>query len=377
MKQTVAILAILVALTPLQGLAQSLTDAKSSASVHFDNSSFTSTPVEMSEKLIPSEVHAEFGSVLIVDSTRLRPSQELSSPSAIASRKLQGTDYTFRHGMTVEDPLTSYFTEILQLALDHTYEEYGSYRLYSMPFISNPRLLLTMHNPTPLNLITALSYDPRHTQNGLVKPIYIPYNYGISGYRVCFVNPKIKNELAKVKNLTDLRKFTFAQGIGWTDTLILRNAGLKVIESSNYRGLFQMVASGRIDLFCRSIHEWSEELIKFGQNIPLVLDEHLLISYDMPKLFYMRTAEQEAHERIELGLKRAFEDGSLTLLWDKHYRQKIEASNLHKRTRIHLENPLNQGIDLRYRNYNIDIYNRMLQLHTESTKNNSPQSRER
>ena len=78
--------------------------------------------------------------------------------------------------------------------------------------------------------------------------------------------------------------------------------------------LFELVAVGRADLFCRSVQEIGQELQAHAGVKGLALDDSLLLSYDLPQYLYTHAGNQVAIERISRGLRLAFADGSLQAL---------------------------------------------------------------
>lgn len=63
------------------------------------------------------------------------------------------------------------------------------------------------------------------------KPIYLPIDRGILGWRLFIIHKDNASALGKVQNIEDLKRFLFGQGSGWGDIDILEKAGLKVITS--------------------------------------------------------------------------------------------------------------------------------------------------
>jgi hypothetical protein len=145
-----------------------------------------------------------------------------------------------------------------------------------------------------------------------------------------------------------LRQYTFAHGVGWADTIIFRHNGLKVQEIDNYNGIFLMVLSGRVDFFCRGINEIRDEAEQFKELNALTFDEQFLLVYPLPRFFYFNIKNTLAKERIDLGLQRAYADGSMEALWKANYLPSLELVQLDKRKIIRLENPLLGSLEMRF-----------------------------
>ena len=99
-----------------------------------------------------------------------------------------------------------------------------------------------------------------------------------------------------------------------------------------------MVASGRADLFCRGIIELPDEYYAYQNIGNLTYDESFMLAYKMPLFFYTNKNNILAKQRIEEGLKAAYEDGSLLRIWFEKYQDSIEFSNIKHRKIIHLKN---------------------------------------
>lgn len=252
------------------------------------------------------------------------------------------------------DERERYNLKLITLALELTRAEYGPYQLRPIPPMNTPRSLFAAGLNIYPNLLIEMSYEPDIGSANELDFIPFPVDLGLVGYRVCFVSPQARKAVRQVKTLADLRRFTIGQGVGWTDTRILRHNGIKVSEVSNYANLFRMVASNRVDLFCRGINEVLAEMLSFGKDTELLLDDHLLLVYPLPRFYYLSLHNTQARERIALGLERAWKTGELQALWQSHYMDNILALKLDQRLLLRLENPLLDGLSPAYKAYTLD-----------------------
>lgn len=245
-----------------------------------------------------------------------------------------------------------YYTALLKLALEKTRPTYGNYTMKGAPpSTSLLRSLSDAVDNTYPNLVIEAGYEEKLTDSGMLTYINIPIDGGIFGYRVCFTNAAIKEQLKKVNSVNDLRKYTIAQGVAWVDTEVLRANGLTVVEISNFEGIFKMVAAGRIDLFCRGANQLQAEVEEFKSLTKLTYDENFVLVYPLPRFFYLNTKNTLAKERIQAGLQIAFKDGSFKKLWQEHYQSSVDFSKLEKRKHIYLENPLLKNLPPDYKQY--------------------------
>jgi hypothetical protein len=241
-----------------------------------------------------------------------------------------------------------YSTELLRLALEKTRKEYGDFTLRPIPPRNYARALKAAVDDAYPNLIIETSYEQALTHHAKLDFINFPMDLGVLGYRVCFINPKLKASDKKIESLEDLRQYTFAHGVGWADTIIFRHNGLNVQEIDNYDGMFLMVIGGRIDFFCRGVNEILGEMEQFSQLKELSIDEQFLLIYPLPRFFYLNGKNKLAKKRIELGLQRAYADGSLQALWKANFLPSLELVNLAQRKVIRLENPLLGNLEMSF-----------------------------
>ncbi|HEY8941723.1 MAG TPA: hypothetical protein VIM59_16095 [Cellvibrio sp.] len=241
-----------------------------------------------------------------------------------------------------------YSTALLQLALEKTRAEYGDYRLNPIPPRNYARALKALVDNDYPNLVIETSYEQALTHNPRLAFINFPVDLGVLGYRVCFMNPKLKATGVKLDSLKELSKYSFVHGVGWADTLIFRHNGLKVREIDNYDSIFLMVIGGRVDFFCRGVNEILGEMKQFSQLNNLVIDDHFMLVYRLPRFFYFNSGSALAKERIEAGLKKAYADGSLQTLWKAHYHTSLDYVRIKGRKVIAMENPLLSDLQISF-----------------------------
>lgn len=248
-----------------------------------------------------------------------------------------------------------YSTALLQLALEKTQADYGSFRLNPIPPRNYARALKALVDDTFPNLVIETSYEYSLAHNADLAYINFPVDLGVLGHRVCFVSPKLRASGVKIKSLKDLLPYTFAHGVGWADTLIFRHNGLKVREIDNYDGMFLMVIGGRVDFFCRGVNEVLGEVEQFSHLENLLIDDQFMLEYPLPRFFYFNAKSKLARERIEVGLRRAYGDGSLQALWKSHYQASLDYVKLEGRTIIRMQNPLVKDLQVLPRTNFMDL----------------------
>ena len=241
-----------------------------------------------------------------------------------------------------------YSTELLRLALEKTRKEYGDFTLRPIPPRNYARAVKAAVDNAYPNLMIETSYEQALTHHAKLDFINFPMDLGVLGYRVCFINPKLKASGKEITTLDQLRQYNFVHGVGWADTLIFRHNGLKVQEIEYYDGIFLMVIGGRVDFFCRGVNEILGEMEQFSELKELTIDDQFLLVYPLPRFFYLNRANTLAKERIGLGLQRAYADGSLQALWKENFLPSLALVGLKQRKVIRLENPLLDELDMSF-----------------------------
>lgn len=241
-----------------------------------------------------------------------------------------------------------YSTQLLRLALEKTRKEYGDFTLRPIPRRNYARAVKAAVDDAYPNLIIETSYEQALTHHAKLDFINFPMDLGVLGYRVCFINPELKASGKQIATLEQLRQYSFVHGVGWADTIIFRHNGLKVQEIENFNGIFLMVIGGRVDFFCRGANEILGELEQFSNLKELTIDEQFLLVYPLPRFFYLNGNNKLAKKRIELGLRRAYADGSLQALWKANFLPSLELVGLAQRKVIRLENPLLGNLKLSF-----------------------------
>ncbi len=257
---------------------------------------------------------------------------------------------TSRAPASENDTRQHYYKEILTLTLEKTKPRYGDYKILEAPYMNQLRDAYAIDQEIYLNYVVDENYEDKFLESS-VDYIPFPLDLGLTGMRICFVNPKIKQEVKKVTTIEQLKKYTIGQGIGWADVDILRKNGFKVVTIQNYDGIFKMTAVGRVDLFCRGVNELAREYEAFKSINNLTYDESFAIVYRLPRFFVMNKKNVLLKRRIEEGLYMAYKDGSLQSIFQKYHASSIQFSKLKQRKIFRIENPLIKKLPRDYEQY--------------------------
>ncbi|MFM6930051.1 MAG: hypothetical protein ACKOX6_16385 [Bdellovibrio sp.] len=234
-----------------------------------------------------------------------------------------------------------YHWEILKTALDLTTKKYGSFTWTASEFMSEPQQLAEMKRNSPK--LTVMIRETNLNYEKFLTPVRIPIDKNLIGYRILLIEKKAQPQLAKVKNLEDLRKFTMGQGEDWGDIEILEHSGLKVKTEARYDDLFKSLNEGKFKVFPRGVVEVLDEYRKFKGRYPnLAIESNLLLYYPLPTYFWFQDTKN-GHlmaQRVEEGMRFLIESGGYQKIFDKHYAKAIRELNLKGRTLISIPNPL-------------------------------------
>ncbi len=263
-------------------------------------------------------------------------------------------EVSYRGPESAHDLRYEYNLAILRLALDNTRDEYGDYRLHAEPPMNTARSIQALRKNAAPNLILELSYEDRHAQSEL-DYVPFPVDLGVVGYRICFVAPKTLARGPMPTTLSDLRKLTIGQGIGWADSAILRHNGFNVIESGQYENLFRMVSANRFDLFCRGINEIFPEYAAHHDLPGLKMDQQILLYYPLPRFFFLHRDNQRLKARVMKGLQRGYASGQLQALWQHAYLEGVKAANAANRQLFILDNPVISTLHVPWQVYQFDV----------------------
>ncbi|WP_230623758.1 substrate-binding periplasmic protein [Chromobacterium violaceum] len=230
------------------------------------------------------------------------------------------------------------YLDLLREALERTSPKYGPAELQPSPqSMTETRYLQELLLG---NLDVAWSSTSEERER-LMRPVRIPLDKGLLGYRVALIPAARQSDIAGVRDLAGLRRLRVGQGLGWGDVRLYRHNGIQVTEAG-YELLFAMLDKGRFDLFPRGIGEVFSELDNRSAAFPgLAVDKSLLIYYPWPYYFFFnRERGAELAKRVEEGLRLMLKDGSYDRFFQQHYGASIRRADLDGRTLIRLDNPM-------------------------------------
>lgn len=234
----------------------------------------------------------------------------------------------------------AYIWHVMDAALKATEVDYGSYAIETVADINQEREDYELIEDTGVITVISDSLNQNNLDN--LSRLEFPIIKGLLGYRVFFIDENRKEEFATIKTLEDLKAFQFGIGLGWNDKIVLEHAGIAVYEEAEYAMLFRDVTHGVFDIFSRGINEILGEYEVYGKQYEnLAIEDHVLLYYPLPRYFWFSQSEngQRLKARLDVGLKRIVEDGTLDKIFESYFLEGMEVLNLKNRTLIELENP--------------------------------------
>lgn len=171
-----------------------------------------------------------------------------------------------------------------------------------------------------------------------LQPIRIPIDRGLIGWRVLAVRRDDLARFRRIREVGELATLVGAQGHDWPDLAILQANGLRTLASPSYDSLFELLRRGRIDYVARGAGEIVPELGERDDR-GLAVEPLLLLHYPAAQYFFVRPGNDALASVIERGLRRALDDGSLDVLFNRTFGPDLDQLDLAGRQRLRLANP--------------------------------------
>ncbi len=232
-----------------------------------------------------------------------------------------------------------YDWEVLRTALEKTRAGFGPYELrQARQYMSPARVTAEAAGAGDINVFVRATSAQLEQQ---FRPVRIPVDRGLIGYRLLLVRHEDLPKFAKVKSLDQLRGFSIGQGKGWVDVGILQAGGFKVVEGNNYDGLFSMLEVNRFDALSRSVDEAYSEYDERHQSFGFEVEPGIALYYPLARYFFTRrdAAGEVLAKRLEAGLEAMVQDGSLQALFMTYKGALIKRSGLARRRLFRIPNP--------------------------------------
>jgi hypothetical protein len=246
----------------------------------------------------------------------------------------------------------NYTKELLELSLEKTISEYGSYKINitGAENQTQKRALSVMNQSPELKLVFMKAYDDMYKEFSNITYIPFPTDLNIAGYRVCLSSPAKKELLRNIKSRSDLMSLRIVQSTAWADAHILSANGLTTVLADPAQ-IYKFAAYGRADLLCIPANHIDKAMENGKFKEGLVLNESFALYYPMPRFLFINSTNKREAERITKGLAQAYKDQSMQTLWGKYFSSSIKQAQLGKRLIIPLKNPFLTTLSVDYEQY--------------------------
>ena len=234
------------------------------------------------------------------------------------------------------DSKQSYYIDMLTLALEKTVPEYGEYKLTPVLVdMSQGRNAIMVERDAGIDVVWRMTSTDIEQR---LSAVYWPLLKGLMGYRIFIIRAERQADFPITMSKEDLRNLVAGQGNDWPDGDILLGNGFNVIQTGEL-GLLDMLDKRRFDYFPRALHEPWVEI----QNRPqFTVERNILLKYSAPMFFFVNKDNEKLKERLNLGMAKAYQDGSFEQLFSNHEITKdiLAKANIEQRKVIELSNPL-------------------------------------
>ena len=262
----------------------------------------------------------------------------------LASLAARAEPMTFIHPPpeNAGDQRHTYYWELLEAALQANKAQYGDYKVVSHGTPMNFQRAVAEVAAGEKGRVNIVSRATNLDLEARMRPIPIPLDKGLLGYRMFLIMPETQAKLdANVKTVEDLKKFTIGQASPWTDVKILGDNKFNLVLADNYEGLFQMLGVHRFDLFSRGAIEIQAEWEAHKDQIPgLTIEKNLILAWPMPRYYFVPKTPEGARmaERIEDGLRRLARSGEFERRYQAYKKLVLGDLNLAGRKVFRLTN---------------------------------------
>lgn len=245
----------------------------------------------------------------------------------------------YEKGQSLLDARVIYKTEMIREALIHTEEDYGSYKIRTnAPIMNALQARKYLQAGEKLNVYIALT-NPEWESETI--PIRIPIRKGLLSYRLLLIHKDDQDLYKDITTIDDLKRLKVGLQHGWTTTLIMQDAGFDVVTGTSYDGLFLMLNNKRFHYIPRGVNEiYGEVEARKEQLFNVMVEPNLALYIISPTYIFVSKKYPQLAERLELGLERMIEDGTLDRIFHEYYDESIKRAELEKRTVIEIPNSL-------------------------------------
>ena len=260
--------------------------------------------------------------------------------TAFAAQTGEPMVYIYHPPESADDHRYEYHWEILKAALEKTRDRFGPYVMRPSPVMNETRQMHELKRNAGVINVVIRDTAPDYEKN--LRPIRIPIDKGLLGYRVFLIRAEDQPKFSAVTNIAALKKFSIGQGADWGDVAILKHSGFKVVTDVTYEGLFRMLNEHFFDAFSRGVTEVTDEYDTRKPQYPnMEIERDLMIYYPLPTYFWFSKSKdgEKLAQRAELGMREMIRDGEYEAIFRKYHDAVIQHLHLKRRRLFRIENP--------------------------------------
>ncbi len=249
-------------------------------------------------------------------------------------------DYVYGYIGHPEDH-DNYVYALVEEALARTRGKWGEYSLRTVPEVPRNRQIRELEAGGSGDITMAV-LGTAHDIGKHLRPVAIPVDKGLVGYRALLIRRADQGRFAAVRTADELKPFIFGQNFIWDDVDILKANGLSVQVGEDFEGLFSMLTRGRFDALPRGLGEINREFAERSELYPdMQIERTLLLHYPLPIYFWFSRdpAGENRAQRLEEGLWSMIGDGSFDRIFWKYNHAVLQGLDLAHRRVIQLQNP--------------------------------------
>jgi len=177
-------------------------------------------------------------------------------------------------------------------------------------------------------------------QDGDMIVVSHPMTRNLLGYRIPIIREQDADTFAAIAAEDELQALRHGIPETWSDAEIFRRNGYTVVEEGRFDDIFQRLEDGRIDYSAFGANEILGVFDnRASKQAGLTIDDHLLMFYPFPLVFYVNPKRPELASRIESGMLEIAASGRLDEIFNRHYGDIVERLGLERRTLFILHNP--------------------------------------
>jgi hypothetical protein len=243
----------------------------------------------------------------------------------------------YEKGQSALDSRVKYKNELIRQALIHTESDFGPFKfLTTAPVLNTIQAMKQIKTGKILNVFIALTTPDWELYS---IPIRIPIRKGLLSYRLLLIHKDDLGLYANIKTLEQLKSLTVGLQLGWTTRLIMEKSGFDIITGTSYDGLFHMLNNKRFHYIPRGVNEIYGEIEARESNLHnLMIEPNLALYINSPTYIFVSKKYPELAKRLEIGMERMVENGTLDRLFTEYYNDNIQKADLKTRHIIEIPN---------------------------------------